>query len=86
MVLIRIKGSGDNLAEVNASKQLEVSVENFPSSYTAKCRDGAGVAFITKDSDGADINNSQTGCQIVINLNYVWDSANNKWVPMTQPT
>ena len=41
--------------------------------------------FKCKVSDGSDINNSTIGCQIVINLNYVWDSANSKWVPMTQP-
>ncbi|MHA1330406.1 MAG: hypothetical protein ACTSR2_04935 [Candidatus Hodarchaeales archaeon] len=39
----------------------------------------------SKTSDGSDINNSTVGCQIVINLNYVWDSVNEKWVPMTQP-
>ena len=38
-----------------------------------------------RTSDGGDQNNSTIGCQIVINLNYVWDAGNTKWVPMTQP-
>lgn len=38
-----------------------------------------------KSSDGNNINNTTKGCQIVINLNYVWDSVNENWVPMTQP-
>ena len=38
-----------------------------------------------RTSDGGDQNNTTVGCQIVINLNYVWDSVNTKWVPMTQP-
>ena len=37
------------------------------------------------DTDDDNIAASQV-VQVVINLNYVWDNANTKWVRMTQPT
>ena len=44
--------------------------------------DGTDVAIF--EEDDADIAKEQTTI-VVINLNYVYDAANTKWVRMTQP-
>jgi len=48
-----------------------------------RIREGGDTAEV-ETTDGGDITNSQKAL-LVINLNYVWDSVNEKWVPMTQP-
>lgn len=161
MGINRIKGSTDVLAEVNASEQLEVSVENEPTikikaGEKVKITDGTDDADVitlensstnldglkgivgavvahgrigdadahplkmdrpsgdslsttgwrlatntflntiadggnvlmrakSKTSDGGNIANNVTGCVIVINLNYVWNSVASRWEPMKQP-
>ena len=49
-------------------------------------KNSTNVAKLLKiDTDDGDVAAAQE-VQIVINLNYVWDAANTKWVRMTQPT
>jgi len=45
--------------------------------------DGADEPIFEADDD--NIASAQTTI-VVINLNYVWDAANTKWVRMTQPS
>jgi len=47
-----------------------------------RIREGGDTAEV-ETTDGGDITNYQKAL-LVINLNYVWDAANEKWVPMTQ--